>query len=229
MQGHKYVPALGLRWLTPLYDALVDGPMSAARMRQAVFAQLGDLSGRAVLDVGCGTGTLAMMIQQANPAAHVAGLDGDRQILQIAHTKARRSRLTTEFTEAMSDTMPFGDASFDFVLTTLMLHHLTKDGKQGTAVEMYRVLRPGGTLLGLDFAEPRGPMGRGLRPLTRRFERVAENLDGLLPALFERAGFRGYVELRRFILGSVALFRASKPQLPAPDSGPTWPAGAAPN
>lgn len=221
MQGHKYVPALGFRRLTPLYDALVDGPMSATRMRQAVLGRLGDPSGQSILDVGCGTGTLAMMVQRAYPAVRVAGLDGDPQILQIAHAKARRNGLITELTGARSDSMPFADASFDFVLTTLMLHHLTKDGKQGTATEMYRVLRPGGTLLGLDFAEPRGPIGRGLRPLTRRFERVAENLDGLLPVLFERAGFRGYVELGRFILGSIALFRASKPQLTAPGAGPT--------
>lgn len=219
-RDRRYVPALGLRWLTPLYDALVDGPMAATRMRRAVVAQLGDLSGRAVLDVGCGTGTLAMMVQNANPAARVAGLDGDPQILEMARAKARRKGQEIEFSEAMSDALPYSDASFDFVLTTLMLHHLSREGKQGTAAEMYRVLKPGGTLLGLDFAEPRGHIGRGLRPLTRRFERVAENLDGMLPLLFERAGFSGYVELRRFIFGSIALFRASKQPLPARPSSP---------
>lgn len=220
MQDRKYVPALSMRWLTPLYDALVDGPMSATRMRQAVVAQMGDLSGQSVLDVGCGTGTLAMMVQQANPTARVAGLDGDPQILEIARLKARRMRLDIEFSEAMSDAMPYPNESFDLVLTTLMLHHLSREGKQGTVAEMYRVLRPGGALLGLDFAEPRGPIGRGLRPFTRRFERVAENLDGVLPILFDQAGFSGYAELRRFVFGSIALFRAYKPPRPARASGP---------
>ncbi len=210
MKDRKYVPALGLRWLTPLYDALVDVPMSAMRMRRALLAELGDLSGYDVLDVGCGTGTLAMMVQEANPAARVAGLDGDPQILGIARAKARSKGQPIEFREAMSDAMPYPDGSFDFVLSTMMLHHLSEEGKQGTAAEMYRVLRPGGTLMGMDFAEPRGLIGRGLRPLARRFERVAENLDGMLPVYFERAGFSAYVELRRFVFDSIALFRASR-------------------
>lgn len=210
MKDRKYVPALTLRALTPLYDVLVDGPMAATHMRRALVAELGDVSGHDVLDVGCGTGTLALMVKAAYPAVRVSGLDGDPQILEIARTKAIGRGQDIEFREAMSDAMPYADGSFDFVLTTLMLHHLSKDGKQGTAVEMHRVLRPGGTLLGLDFAEPRGHIGRGLRPVTRRFERVAENLDGMLPVYFERAGFQGYVELRRFVFGSIALFRASK-------------------
>ena len=212
MQDNKYVRALGFRWLTPLFDVLVEGPMSVSGMRRAVVGVLGVLHGQSVLDVGCGTGTLAMMVQQANPTARVAGLDGDPQILEIARLKARSRGQDIEFSEAMSDAMPYPDSSFDFVLTSLMLHHLSREGKQGTAAEMYRVLRPGGTLLGLDFAEPRGHVGRALRPVTRRFERVAENLDGMLPVLFERAGFNRYVELRRFVFGSIALFRASKPQ-----------------
>jgi hypothetical protein len=94
-----------------------------------------------------------------------------------------------------------------------MLHHLGIEGKQGTVSEMYRVLKPGGLVVGLDFAESRGRLGRGLRPLTRHFERVAENLDGLLPLMFEQAGFRDFVEPQRYILGSIALFRTAKPQL----------------
>lgn len=208
MPESRYVSALSLRWLTPFYDALIEGPMSAMRMRKDLLAQLGDLSGKSILDVGCGTGSFAIMMQQTYPEAHISGLDGDPQILEIARRKAERLGLVIEYSEAMSYAMPFPDGSFDFVVTSLMLHHLDRDAKEGTAHEMYRVLKPGGTLLGMDFAEPRSGLGRGMKRLTRRVERLAENMDGLLPLIFREAGFRDYAEIRRYVLGSIALFRA---------------------
>ncbi len=211
MAGGKYVSALSLRWLTPFYDALIEGPMSALHMRRDLLAYLGDLSGKKVLHVGSGTGTLAVMMKQAYPASDITGLDGDPQILSIARSKAARHGLDIRFSEAMSYAMPYPDGSFDFVLTSLMLHHLDGNSKRRTVAEMYRVLRPGGLMFGIDFAAARGPLGRGLKPLTRRMERMAENVDGLLPVMIKEAGFRDYRELCRYLAGSLALFRASKP------------------
>ncbi len=210
MQKSRYVPALSLGWLTKFYDVLVEGPMSAARMRKGMIASLGDMSGRSVLDVGCGTGTLVIMLKRAYPEADITGLDGDPQILEIARAKAAEAGLDIRFSEAMSYDMPYPDGSFDFVVTSLMLHHLDRNAKERTMVEMHRVLKPGGELVGLDFAAPRGWVGRGLRPLMRRFERVAENLDGWLPVMFRQAGFQDFIEIQRYVLGSLALFRCSK-------------------
>lgn len=209
MTDRKYIPALSLKWLTPLYDLLVEGPMSVMRMRKDLLAQMGDLSGKRILDVGSGTGTLAILIKAAYPAAEVLGLDGDPQILEIARGKAGARGLEIRFEQGMSFALPYPDASFDVLLTSMMLHHLDRDAKQKTAAEMYRVLRPGGRLFGIDFAEPRSLPGKALRPLTRRFERVADNLDGFLPVMFQAAGFRDYVEPRRYLLG-ISQFRAAK-------------------
>ena len=185
--------------------------MTAMGMRKALLANMGDLSGKSVLDVGCGTGTFVIMMQQAYPAAQVTGLDGDPQILDLARGKAASQGLNIRFSEAMSYAMPYPDGTFDIVVTSLMLHHLGRQAKQDTANQMFRVLRPGGFLFGIDFAEPRGTLGRALRPLTRRFEHVAENVDGLLPVIFAEAGFGEYVELHRYVFGSLALFRSEKP------------------
>jgi ubiquinone/menaquinone biosynthesis C-methylase UbiE len=210
MSPRKYIPALSLKWLTPFYDRLMEGPISETRMRKDMLARMGDLNGRKILDVGCGTGTLAMLLKKAHPGAEVVGLDGDAQILGIARSKARSHGLDIQFDEGMSFELPYPDGSFDVVVTTLMLHHLDRDAKTRTAVEMNRVLRSGGWMYGLDFAEPRGPIGRAIRPALRHLERVGDNLDGYLPVMFAEAGFAGYREASRFVLGSIALFQASK-------------------
>ena len=212
MDESKYVSALSLRWLTPFYDALVEGPMSAFRMRTDMMREMGDLSGRSLLDVGCGTGTFVLMLKERFPSAEVIGLDGDPSILEIARAKAQERGLAIQFAESMSYSTPYPDDRFDVVATSLMLHHLSKAEKDRTIAEMFRVLKPGGAVYGLDFAEPRGPIGRGLRPLTRHFERLEENVYGLLPVMFAKAGFVGYKERGRYVLGSLALFRAGKPQ-----------------
>ena len=211
MTNRKYIPALNFRWLTPFYDSIIEGPLSVTRLRRDLVAQVGDLSGRRILDVGCGTGTLAALIKAAHPAAEVVGLDGDPQILEIARAKARNQKLEIQFDQGMSFELPYPDESFDVVFTSMMLHHLTRDDKQKTALEMYRVLRPGGKLFGADFAEPRSFVGKSIRPLTRHFERVADNVDGFLPVMFRNAGFKNYTEgQRRYLFGSIASFQGFK-------------------
>lgn len=210
MADKKYIPALSLKWLTPFYDAIVEGPISALRMRKDLIAQMGDLNGKRILDVGCGTGTFSILIKERFPTAIATGLDGDPQILEIARKKARDRGLDIQFDHGMSFSLPYPDMSFDVALTSMMLHHLDRDDKQKTAQEMYRVLRPGGWLFGMDFAEPHGSIGRSLRSLTRHFERVADNVDGYLPIMFENVGFKNYTETRRYVFGALAQFQGSK-------------------
>jgi ubiquinone/menaquinone biosynthesis C-methylase UbiE len=201
---------LSVRWLTPLYDALVEGPMSFARLRRDMLMQMGNLEDKRILDVGSGTGTMTLLIKQAYPSANVVGLDGDPQILEIARSKARQLEIEIRFDEGMSFALPYPDDSFDIVMSSMMLHHLNRDDKQRTAQEMFRILRPGGGLFGADFAVPRSSFGKALRPLTRHLERVADNVDGLLPILLDQAGFQNYRELRRYFFGSIALFQGNK-------------------
>ena len=210
MPDRKYIPALSLKWLTPFYDSLVEGPMNVMQMRKDLVLQVGDLGGKSVLDVGCGTGTLSIMIKQRYPAGDVVGLDGDPQILEIARSKAKDRKVDIRFEQGMSFDLPFPDASFDAVITSMMLHHLERDDKQKTAREIFRVLRSGGWLIGMDFAETRSSIGKTLRPLTRHFERVADNLDGFLPMLFQDVGFKNYSEPHHYIWGAISLFKCSK-------------------
>jgi ubiquinone/menaquinone biosynthesis C-methylase UbiE len=155
-------------------------------------------SGQRVLDTGCGTGMLAIMVKRAQPGADVVGLDMDAQVLQFAAAKARRAATAITFHRASAAQLPYQDKSIDRVLTRMMLHHLTTRQKKEAAPEIQRVLKPGGQLHARDFGNPTSAYGRFVGWLLHRFEHIADNLDGHLPGFFEGAGLR-VVETRRLL------------------------------
>jgi len=106
MTNRKYIPAVSLKWLTPFYDLFVEGPVSVMRIRKNLLAQMGDLNGKRILDVGCGTGSLSILIKQMYPTADVTGLDGDPQILETAHSKAKNDRLEIRARHVIRSSLP---------------------------------------------------------------------------------------------------------------------------
>ncbi len=108
--------------------------------------------GESVLDVGCGTGTLAIAAKrQVGPTGTVCGVDASPEMVARATKKARKAGLEVIFKSGLAEALPFPDAQFDAVLTTVMLHHLPAKARQDCAREMRRVLRPGGRVLAVDF------------------------------------------------------------------------------
>jgi SAM-dependent methyltransferase len=155
-----------LHW-AGLYDLVVwlflRGRERAFRQRTLDLARVGP--GESVLDVGCGTGTLALAARaRVGPGCAVWGVDPSPQMIRRARHKARRAGLEVEFREATIEALPFPDAQFDLVLSTLMLHHLPRSLRAPGVREMRRVLKPGGRVFIMDFgagvAEPRGLIAR---------------------------------------------------------------------
>src|SRR5438093_7602838 len=95
-----------------------------------------------ILDLGCGTGTLTLQIKRAFPHAEVRGIDGDPKILKIARAKTQRAGLEIALDEGMAFALPYPDATFDRVVSSLVLHHLTAGDKRRSCAEVFRVLRP---------------------------------------------------------------------------------------
>lgn len=127
------------------------GRERAFRERLLGLAQL--QPGETVLDVGCGTGSLAIAAKrQVGPGGKVHGIDASPEILARARSKASRAGFDVVFEKGAAQALPFPDAQFDVVLTTVMLHHLPRKGREQCAREMRRVLRPGGRILAIDFA-----------------------------------------------------------------------------
>src|SRR5215475_3690106 len=136
------------------YDVLVWlmtlGRERAFRERMLHFAHL--RPGESVLDVGCGTGTLAIAAKrQVGTTGTVYGVDASPEMIARAEKKARKAGVKVVFKNAFAQSLPFPDAQFDVVLTTVMLHHLSQTARQELAVEIRRVLRPGGRVLAIDF------------------------------------------------------------------------------
>lgn len=140
-----------------LYDLMVwfDFRGQEKRYRQMI-ANLARLQpGEAVLDVGCGTGTLALVAKKCvGETGRVCGIDPSARLLTGAQQKAAHARLSIEFQGARIEQLPFPDQLFDVVLSTFMIHHLSDDLKRQGLSEIVRVLKPAGRLLVIDFATP---------------------------------------------------------------------------
>ena len=198
MKKDAYIYALKYRWLTPLYDPLTR-LMGDIRLKQQLLQASSIGPDHRVLDLGCGTGTFLKMMKAGRPEVHAVGLDGDFQILRIAKRKAAAHSLRIDFDQAFANRLPFGEATFDRVVSCLVFHHMSTDDKRSTFREIHRVLRPAGKMVIADIGPPAGGITRFASRILQRLERTNDNLEGLLPLFAIEAGF-----VRTAILGSFA-------------------------
>ncbi len=211
-----YVPALGIHFLTPFYDAVVGATTRERRFKEALIRQARFEPGQRILDVGSGTGTLAIWIKRHQPLLDITGIDVDPAVLAIASRKAKAANLDIRFECAPSYKLPYPAAHFDRVVSSLFFHHLPWEDKVRTSRELVRVLKPGAELHVADWGRPRNFVMRGLFLMIQcldGFETTRDNAAGRLVELFEQAGFADVAEHRTFstIFGTMALYRAFKP------------------
>src|SRR5215213_2133372 len=157
-RDQRYIPALRFSALTPLFDPLVRVSTRERAFKRRLLERAAVRPGDDVLDLGAGTGTLALMLKAAVPGATVTGLDADQDILTRAQSKAAAVGADVGFVHGFSNAMPFADGSFDVIVSTLFFHHLEREVKAATLRECVRVLRPGGRLVVGDWGRPSGPV-----------------------------------------------------------------------
>ncbi|GHO81778.1 hypothetical protein KSD_95490 [Ktedonobacter sp. SOSP1-85] len=169
------------------YDLLVrwvvmSGKEHTFRQMAADVAQL--QPGETVLDVGCGTGTQALVAKKrVGELGQVCGIDPSLSLLAGARRKATRAGLSIDFQPGGIEQIPFPDQVFDVVLSTFVMHHVPDNLKHQGLTEIARVLKPGGRLLMIDFKHSEEHQNRS--------EPFGEGEIGLqdLPALLKQAGF----------------------------------------
>jgi len=215
MRADTFVPALGHPLLARLYDPLLRLTLRERAFKGALVAQGAIAPGHRVLDVGCGTATLTLLAKRAEPRADVVGLDVDPVMLELARRKASRSGLGVALHLGSAVVLPYADGSFDRVLSSLTLHHLTPEQKVAALRETFRVLKPGGELHVADWGRPANGLMRAvfvLVQLVDGFANTRDNVSGRLPEMMTAAGFQDVRETQRFAvpLGTVSLYRGRK-------------------
>jgi ubiquinone/menaquinone biosynthesis C-methylase UbiE len=190
MAERPYFPAAGRDAFLWLYDPLTR-LFGADKIFRSFLDQAALQPDHVVLDVGCGTGTLAVLLKRLHPPIDVTGLDPDPKALALATRKAKRHGVAVRFDRGFADELPYGDGAFDRVFSSMMFHHVPRRDKGKVLADIHRVLKPGGTLEFMDMA----PAGE----------------DRMLGRLQE-AGFRDArrVGERKLIFGRIAFHQARR-------------------
>ncbi|MFC4989595.1 methyltransferase domain-containing protein [Saliphagus infecundisoli] len=210
-----FVPALGYRILTPLYDPILHITLREKKWKSATVERL-SLEDGEVLDLGCGTGTLTVEIAQHYPDTAVHGIDIDPAMLAIARDKIMKDYQHVQLVRGTVTDLPYPDDHFDSVISSLVFHHLTTDQKLVTMSEVQRVLRPGGEFHLIDWGRPASRLQRAsfyIIQLLDGFDTTSDNIDGKHPVFLDQSGFKEETnpEIVRTPLGTIRIHRVTKP------------------
>ncbi|CAJ1501735.1 class I SAM-dependent methyltransferase [[Mycobacterium] holstebronense] len=218
MSEETFTPALGRLAPARFFDYVV--ALTRERLwRGLTVMHLAPRPGDTILDVGCGTGSLALLAARVEPQANIVGLDPDPEILTVARQKDAESESAgrVRWLTGMGDDLvaSVGAESMDGVMSSLVLHQCPMDVKRAILASMFAVLRPGGRLVIADFGLQRTPLMR----LAFRFVQFADgktdtqpNADGVLPELISAAGFTEVREadVVATINGTISIYTARK-------------------
>jgi ubiquinone/menaquinone biosynthesis C-methylase UbiE len=141
-----------------------------------------------ILDLGCGTGSMTLMLKQAFPQAEVIGLDLSPYMLVVAEDKARKAGCRIAWEHGQAEQTPYPNASFDLITAALLFHETPPDISRSILRECFRLLEVGGEVLILDGNQA---TLRQTKWLTEVFEEpyIQTYADGSVDAWMGAAGF----------------------------------------
>ena len=211
-----FTPALGRSEWSGFYDLAIALMTREGRWRKALIDQCAPKAGDVILDVGCGTGTLALLIKRRAPNARLIGLDPDAEILARAKLKAEQAGVGIAFLQGFArDADGVGAGGVDKVVSSLVFHQTPLAEKRNGLAAIWRSLKPGGELHLADYGLQRTwAMRRAFKIVQSLdgFDNTEPNARGVLPDIMRECGFSDVTE-RKVIAtptGSVSLYFARK-------------------
>jgi ubiquinone/menaquinone biosynthesis C-methylase UbiE len=212
MDHQKYIPALRFNWLTDIYDWLIATFMPEKKFKSSILQNATIKDGFDVLDFGIGTATLSIMAYKSAPNVNYTGLDIDDKILKLAKSKIEKTGAAIQLIKYSGGKLPFPDNSFDRVISSLVIHHLTTEQKTEVFAEFKRVLKPGGEVHIADWGKASNMLMRLLFHLVQLLDGYTttnDNIQGKLPFIIRKGGFTDVDILQKFntVLGTVELFK----------------------
>jgi len=211
MRSAGFTPALGYPALTPLYDLAIRLLTRERRWRDLLIEQIAPRDGQAILDVGCGTGTLAIMLKRRAPGARIVALDPDPAVLVTAAEKARRAGVEIEWRRGFArHAADLGE--FDQIVSTLVFHQVPPDEKQAGIRAILCAVRPGGFVHLADYCRQPDWLMRQLFRIIQAVDgktNTQANADGAVEGILHRLS--GAPVLPQTIVrtptGAISLFR----------------------
>ncbi|MFI7105485.1 class I SAM-dependent methyltransferase [Nonomuraea sp. NPDC050227] len=216
MSQQTFTPALGRLKFTRLYDPVV--ALTRERLwRSLVAMHVAPRPDDTIVDVGCGTGSQAMLLHRLEPRARIIGVDPDPETLAQARRKSRASGTAPEWRLGMGDALTglLGPGSADTAVSSLVLHQCPLPMKRAILASMHAVLRPGGKLVIADYGWQRTASMRLAFRVVQLADGVRDtqpNADGVLPELMTGAGFADVreAEVVRTVTGSISVYVAAR-------------------
>lgn len=211
----EFTPALGHSALTPLYDFAIASLTRENTWRTELLRELSPLDNDRILDVGCGTGSLAMRMRAINESCEIHGIDPDQDVLAIARDKATSAGADITFHKRFLRPNTHEElGSFTKIVSSLVFHQTALEVKRDILESMTTLLRPGGQLLIADYGLQRTGLMRTLFRCTVQaidgVEDTQHNADGCMPELIAESGFTDVAELQVIPTptGSISLYSA---------------------
>ncbi len=214
MRERTFTPAMGRFAATQFYDPVV--ALTRERLWRALAVMYAaPRPDEVIVDVGCGTGSLALLLCRVESRAEIIGVDPDPDVLAVARRKPAAHAV--QWRAGMGDALveSVGPDSADTVMSSLVLHQCPMPMKRAVLASMFAVLRPGGRLVIADYGWQRTAAMRlafRIVQLADGREDTQPNAEGVLPELMSDAGFRDVreAEVVPTVSGSISVYVARK-------------------
>jgi len=218
MSSKPFISALGFNGLTKRYDLLLWTTFPERKIKKALIEQLQLKGNETLLDFGCGTGTLAIMIKEQYPTVNILGIDVDDNVISIAEHKIKTKGLNIPIKRFDGQNLSFaGHQQFDKIVSSFVFHHIPTALKRTLFAQLYRIIKPGGEFYVADFGKLKNFNTKVAFNFFRRVDgkdNTQINAEGLLPEFIKGGGFDDVQILSSYntLFGTVDLIKATDKQ-----------------